>query len=82
MEAIKKNIKVDWKQSGNDPHDLFAKAKPNHMLRAERMQRGVYWWAFYIGKSDFACYDVGDWGTSLRDAKEKCELYYYLKTTI
>lgn len=70
---------INWKQTGNDPHDLFAKPRRNHMLRVERMQRGVYWWAFYIGDSDFACYDVGYWGKSLEDGKELCELFYYLK---
>lgn len=73
---------IIWKQTGNDPHDLFAKPKPGHMLRVERMSRGNYWWAFYIDDEDFASYDVGYQGTTLEDAKEKCELYYYLKITV
>lgn len=72
---------IIWKKTNNDPDDLYAKPKRNHMLRVEQMNRGLYWWAFYIDNSDFACYDVGYWGTSLEDAKEKCEMYYYLKIT-
>lgn len=77
-----KTIKeIVWKETGNDPHDLFARPKRNHLMRVERLGRGIYWWAFYIGKSSFASYDVVDYGKSLEDAKEKCELYYYLKIT-
>lgn len=72
---------ITWVQTGNDPHDLYAKPKRSHMLRVERLEKGVYWWAFYIGKDSFASYDVGDYGKSLEEAKEKCELYYYLKIT-
>lgn len=80
-KAIKAAEEINWKQTGKDPHDLYAKPKRGHMLRVERLEKGVYWWAFYIGKDSFASYDVGDYGKSLEDAKEKCELYYYLKIT-
>lgn len=80
-KLLKPEKEIEWQQTGKDLNDLLATPKRGHMLRVERLSKGIYWWAFYIGKSDFASYDVGDYGKSLEDAKEKCELYYYLHIT-
>lgn len=74
---MKKMIQTlfEWKQTGDDPNDLIATDGEN-TLRVEQMDRNWFWWAVYIGKNDYHCWDYGKAGTSLEDAKQRAEKKY------
>lgn len=69
------SVIINWEMTGTDPHDLKAYVGNGNMLRVERMGIKNYWWCVYFNDIDWHSYD--DAGSSLEDAKTKCEVKYF-----
>jgi len=57
---------IKWELTGSDPNDLKANVGEKDMLRVERMGKGNWWFAVYIGDE---YYMSGEWFPNV-DSKE------------
>lgn len=70
--------KIKWELTGSDPNDLKANVSEHDMLRVERMGKGNWWFAIYIGERDYMSgQDFPNVG-SKEVAKQLCEGIYKL----
>lgn len=69
-------MKIQWKQTGNDPNDLIAKVGKD-VLRVERMSEDYTWWAVWIGDNHFDVHhSKKKRPRTIDEAKTQCEEKY------
>ena len=65
-------MKIEWKQTGNDPEDLIAKIGKD-TLRVERMDKNYVWWSVWIGDDGYDCHHSKlPRAKTIDEAKKQC----------
>jgi len=69
--------KFQWRENGDQ--DDFICHIDGHVLRAEQMQDGVWWWCCYPPNQEpeISSYTHGNWAKDVHEAKYMAENAFY-----